>query len=247
MGADFYRMMSRFDGLPYVYGAEYDGWSLEDILRRRLPGDCSETTQTSARFCAINPLLPDGANAQLQHCRAHGTMLPVARAIHVEGSLGFVVSSAGAHHVVSFAGDGRTTMEAANPRIGQGHFSVFQGGGLRFNFAAAIPGVWYPELASPGIPQVTPNPSAQAQFFAEIDHAKTTIIGFAPNEIHHGAEVRVLQILLNGKMKVSPALTLSGDLDLRTQLALIAFKRTHGISNPNVAACAIDCWSALLS
>lgn len=246
-GADLYGTASRFVGLPYVFGAEEDNVSVDDIIRLHRPLDCSEMTQRVGEFYNVHPIFPDGSEAQRQHCIHNGTMLAPSRAIHVEGALGWVVGSAGAHHVVMFAGDGKTTMEAANPRVGCNHFSVYSGGALRFNYAGLMPGVWYPEMA-PQTPTTSPNPSPLEELRKQIDHAKTTIVGFAPNEIHQGQEVVTLQILLNGKYRglLNPPLALTGDLaDGRTALVLINFKERWGLSNPTVAACALDCWNLL--
>ena len=184
---------------------------------------------------------------QLDHCRSHGTLIPVQRAIHIRGALGFIIRPSGVNHVVMFAGDGRTTMEAANHRVGCGHFSVTSGGRLRFTQAALIPGVYYPEVS--GVPPASPAPNPLAELARQIEHARTTIVGFAPNEIHAGPEVTTMQMLLNAKYgtQLQPPLELTGVLDARTQLVLINFKTRWGRSNPGVASCAADTWEVLAS
>jgi hypothetical protein len=248
-GADLYACASRFDGLPYRLGSERNNVPVDEIIRRRLSLDCSEMVERVCAWGNVRPTMVDGAANQYAFCRGRGTAIPVAKAIHVRGALGFIDSPRGPiHHVVMFAGDGATTMEAANRNAGCGHFKVTSHGQIRFTQAALIPGVVYPEMA-PHLPPTNPAPNPLEELRRQIVHASATVVGFAPNEIQAGPEVVTLQLLLNGKFgaTLSPPLTLSGVLDGRTQLVLIAFKRRWALSNQNVAQCGRDTWAVLAS
>ena len=60
-GADLYAAFSRMDGNPYVFGAELNGIPFDDIIRKRLPSDCSEGIERVCAFCNVRPTMVDGA------------------------------------------------------------------------------------------------------------------------------------------------------------------------------------------
>lgn len=91
----------------------------------------SELVEWAAARAGITPRVPDGSAAQLAHCRAKGTTIPVQTGINTKGALLFMPG-----HVAISLGNGKT-IEAMNPSAG-----VRQGNaaGRGWTAAGRIPG-----------------------------------------------------------------------------------------------------------
>lgn len=123
----------RFDGLPYVMGAEADPNS--DDLPAAL--DCSELVQVSVNHCGLD--MPDGHWMQWRYCYAAGQMISVDDAINTPGALLFVYDGTTNGHVAFSLGDGMT-FEARGHAWGVGSWPVADRG---WTHGALIPGAVY--------------------------------------------------------------------------------------------------------
>lgn len=120
-------------GDAYVFGAEV---SKSDPNPKKF--DCSELVEWVCARHDVEPVMPDGAIYQYEHCRKHGTTITVAKAIKTYGALLFRISSSGNHVAIS-RGDG-TTIEAKGKAFGVG---IFSAEGRGWTHAGLIPGVKY--------------------------------------------------------------------------------------------------------
>jgi cell wall-associated NlpC family hydrolase len=108
-------------GDRYVFGAEV---KMSDPNPNVF--DCSELIEWAASRAGINPKVPDGSSAQINHCRS----IPVAQAIRTKGAILWHPG-----HVAVSLGDGGT-VEAQNPQVGV----VKSKAGNRFTRGGLIPG-----------------------------------------------------------------------------------------------------------
>lgn len=122
-------------GKPYIFGYEVD---LNDPNPKAF--DCSELTQWVCHQCGVKPEMPDGAIYQMRHCRNHGTLIGINKAIDTAGALLFRITPNGNHVVIS-RGNG-TTIEARGKDYGVGCWNIK---GRGWTHAALIPGVEYEE------------------------------------------------------------------------------------------------------
>jgi cell wall-associated NlpC family hydrolase len=109
--------------------------------------DCSELVQWACARLEIKPKMPDRSWVQAQHCKKHGTIISVERAVFTPGALLFFFSSdpftainrpKSAHVAVSL-GNGMT-IEARSKKLGVGIFSAEWRG---WTHAGLIPGLKY--------------------------------------------------------------------------------------------------------
>lgn len=122
-------------GKPYIYGYEVH---LDNPDPQAF--DCSELVQWVCHRLGVRPEMPDGAIWQYKHCAAHHTIVPVKRAVDIEGALLFRVNYAGlGNHVAISRGNGGS-IEARGKKYGVGSWPLK---GRTFNYAALIPGVSY--------------------------------------------------------------------------------------------------------
>src|SRR4051812_15326590 len=106
-------------GDRYSFGAEAS-WTDPN------PGafDCSELVEWGCRRIGLTPPMPDGAAAQLDHCRDHKTATTVAVALALRGALLFRIGAGpqlGENHVAVSLGGGRT-IEARGKAYGVNEF-----------------------------------------------------------------------------------------------------------------------------
>ena len=150
--ADVVRLLVEQNGDRYVFGHEVNINDKDpDVF------DCSELVQWACGHAGVRPLVPDGSWLQARHCRAHGTLTGVDRAIRTQGALLFRFRGdpfrggrpSSAHVAVSL-GNG-STIEARGRDSGVGRFGAR---GRGWTHAALIPGVRYEtRKASPGEPE----------------------------------------------------------------------------------------------
>lgn len=101
--------------------------------------DCSEYLEWGGRRIGLTPPLPDGAAAQLAHCRRHNTLVSLQVGVALRGALLFRIGRGG-NHVALSLGHGRT-LEARGRAYGVNEFPSL---GRRWTHAARIPGLAYP-------------------------------------------------------------------------------------------------------
>lgn len=141
-------------GDPYVLGAEADPRDPNPAAF-----DCSEIVEWACARAGVVPKVPDGAWWQFEHCRKHGTLIPIGSAIVTPGALLFRVigphggGGAGNHVAVSL-GNGRT-IEARGRAWGVGSFNA---NGRGWTHGALIPGVAHNPLAPAPEPPPAPRP-----------------------------------------------------------------------------------------
>lgn len=112
--ADLVAAAMKYQGLPYVMGAEGD---LDAGFQPVWALDCSELVQVA---CAdLEVTVPDGHWNQWQHC----LLISVDAAINTAGALLFVYDGTTAGHVAISRGDG-TTIEARGRAWGVGVFDA---------------------------------------------------------------------------------------------------------------------------
>lgn len=128
---DIYDTFLEYRGTPYRLGAEAKGNDLHPAAL-----DCSEGIELSCRRNGV--YIPDGAQNQYQWCKAHGMLIPVAKARGIVGALGFRINFSGPDHVVLSNGHGGT-MECKGRAYGCNTFT-WDG---RFTHAGYIPSVAY--------------------------------------------------------------------------------------------------------
>lgn len=139
-----------FEHGRYVFGAENDGLvakvlaGVERIIGPSSKTDCSELIQNACRLAGVTPTVPDGSWIQWQHCRNHGTLIPVRQGMGSYGRLLFRFDGDPASrnrprsaHVAISLGDG-TTFEARGSRFLVGIHPVT---GRGWTHAAELPGV----------------------------------------------------------------------------------------------------------
>lgn len=130
---DLLNWMERLRGLPYIFGTEQDGKSHPSAE------DCSETIQNVCDMTSVIPKMPDGSANQLQHCRSHGCIISLDRAIKTPGALLFRISQKLGNHVAFSLGTGMT-FEARGAAYGVGSWKA---AGRPWTHGALIPGVSY--------------------------------------------------------------------------------------------------------
>lgn len=140
---DFVARIVSQTGDPYVFGAEA---SVNDPNPRAF--DCSEATEWGANGLGVRPPMPDGSWIQARHCRAHGTLIPVADAFGIAGALLFRFSGdpfgagrPGDAHVAVSMGDRKATVEARGRAFGLGVFGAVTA--RRWTHAGLVPGLDY--------------------------------------------------------------------------------------------------------
>lgn len=166
---------------PYVFGVEND--RITDINQAKA-WDCSELVQTVCRLFGVTPSMPDGAINQWQHCRNHGTMIPVDQAKLTPGALLFIGPGTDGGrrgreaiwHVAISRGDG-TTIEAKSTKDGTGTWVI----GDRFDWAALIPGVDHSH--TPPAPAPKPEEGTMAEAYYQIADDPTTAGDFPKGAI----------------------------------------------------------------
>ncbi len=122
------------EGDAYVFGIEA---SKKDPDPKAF--DCSELVEWGCARVGVVPIMPDGAENQLDHCREHDTLIPIHQAIDTFGALLFRVPGDGHNHVAFSLGDG-STFEARGKDFGVGSWEANRPG---WTHAALIPGVAY--------------------------------------------------------------------------------------------------------
>lgn len=120
-------------GKPYIYGYEVD---IDDPDPAAF--DCSEMEQWACHRLGVVPEFPDGAIYQYRHCKRHGTLISVAKAIKTPGALLFYISDA-RRHVATSQGNGMT-IEARGKDYGVGQWKAT---GRGWTHAALVPGLKY--------------------------------------------------------------------------------------------------------
>jgi peptidoglycan hydrolase-like protein with peptidoglycan-binding domain len=138
-GADLVRLCKEQIGDPYVWGGKPS-----PSIANPHGADCSGLVAWAVRRLGISDF-ELGTYGQERYCRKHGTMIPVARAAHIQGAIIFrnVPDPAKSHVVVCF-GDGVHDVEAAGKKWG-----IIRGrltGGRGWTAAALVPGLFYPEV-----------------------------------------------------------------------------------------------------
>ncbi len=224
-------------GDPYVFGTEVD---LRDPNPRQF--DCSELVEWACAQAGVSPKMPDGSWIQNNHCRNHGTNIPVSQGMRTYGALLFISDNGKVHHVAISLGDGRT-MEAKGRAYGTNIFKS-RGSGA-WTSAGLIPGVQYgtPTSISGGTnhnPPPAPRPSSSssvASFLAGLAEASKHTLRIRDR----GEAVRYMQLCIDAKGYHCVA---DGDFGLRTQDALKKVQRATGISADGI--CGPQTWKKLL-
>lgn len=201
---DFVRLCNDQAGERYVYGAEV---SLSDPNPPG-PWDCSELVQWAAHRLGVRPTVPDGSWNQMNHCRAHGSLVPIEQAIRTPGALLFTQTSSTRHVAVS-RGDG-STIEARGSAYGVGHWPSR---GRPWTHAGLIPGLSYDD--PPPVPAPTPQTSAP--------HPTPTV-----RKGSRGSAVAEVQRHLN-RHGARPVLMVDGDFGPITDRAVRVFQQRRGL------------------
>lgn len=138
--SDFVAAAMRYDGLPYVLGAEGD---LDPGYQSVRAQDCSELVQVA--LADLGVAAPDGHWVQWRWARDAGLLVSVADAVATAGALLFVYDGTTEGHVAISRGDG-TTIEARGRAYGTG---VFAATGRAWTHGAHVPGLDYRPTAPP--------------------------------------------------------------------------------------------------
>jgi cell wall-associated NlpC family hydrolase len=136
--SDFVALCLKQKGDRYIFGVEA---KYSDPNPSAF--DCSELVEWALH--RLGSKFPDGSWAQEAACRAAGTLIPIERAIRVQGSLLF--RHRGSHgHVAVSLGNG-STIEARGKMYG---VNVFNATGRDWTAAGLVPGLKYKRPPEPG-------------------------------------------------------------------------------------------------